>query len=190
VERARGGIASWRWVGGLQRIFQVLFYAVYIYLFVTVLLNWLGLVEGLDVHVSIGEAAKTVFVYLGIPFLAGLTTRLVLLRAKGRDWYERVFVPRISPVTWWRCCSRSSSCSRSRARSSSRCRSTSFGVAVPARIYFVIMWFAAFWLARRAGGDYRQTTAVSFTAASNDFELAIAVAVSIFGISSNQPSQP
>jgi ACR3 family arsenite transporter len=146
-------------------IFQVLFYAVYIYLFITVGLNWLGLVKGLNVSISILEAAKTVFIYLGIPFIAGVVTRFTLLKHKGKEWYENVFTPKISPLTFV---------------------ALLFRLAIPLCIYFFFMWFATFFIAYKIKANYGQSTAVSFTAASNDFELAIAVAVAIFGIHSDQ----
>ncbi len=167
-------------------IFQVLFYAVYIYVFVTLFLNWLGLVPGLDVRVSIAEAAKTVFVYLGIPFLAGLITRLSLLRLKGREWYERVFIPKISPITLVALLFTIIVMFSLQGETIVRLPFEVFRVALPMAIYFVVMWFGTFWIARKMGANYGQTTAVSFTAGSNDFELAIAVAVAIFGITSKQ----
>jgi ACR3 family arsenite transporter len=167
-------------------LFQVLFYAVYIWLFITVGLNWLGLVKGLNVSISMLEAAKTVFFYLGIPFLAGAITRMSLIKLKGNKWYEDVFIPKINPITLIALLFTIVVMFSLKGQYIIQLPFDVVKIAVPLVIYFFFMWFVTFFIARKMKINYGQTVATSFTAASNDFELAIAVAVAIFGISSNQ----
>lgn len=167
-------------------VFQVLFYAVYIYIFIPTLLNWLGLVKGLNVRVSMLEAAKTVFIYLGIPFMGGIITRFSLIKSKGRMWYENKFIPKISPVTFIALLFTIIVMFSLKGEYIIQLPLHVLRIALPLVLYFVIMWFVTFFIVYKLGANYGQTTAVSFTAASNDFELAIAVAIAIFGISSGQ----
>jgi len=166
-------------------VFQVLFYAVYIYLFITVGLNWLGLAKGLDVSISMVETAKTVFIYLGIPFIAGIITRIIGLKTKGKEWYEKIFTPKISPITLIALLFTIIIMFSLKGEYIIQLPMDVLRIAIPLCLYFSIMWFITFFIAYKIKANYGQTVAVSFTAASNDFELAIAVAIAIFGIHSN-----
>lgn len=167
-------------------LFQVLLYAVYIYIFITFLLSKLGLVESLNVSISMTEAAKTVFIYLGIPFLAGVITRFSLLAWKGKRWFEEVFAPKISPVTLVALLFTIVVMFSLKGEYIVELPIHVARVAIPLLCYFFLMWFVTFFITYKMGVSYEQTTTVAFTAASNDFELAIAVAVAIFGINSGQ----